>query len=778
MGKRGWHRSLSRPVTFSLVCASFLCRSFLLQRPRLLGLHALELTSNLHCLSFWKLSSSPDSFKMSLSVFDATTWTYLLHYLNLNETVRLWIAGRSLGNVLKPIYNDLHLLQPDSRPLALASLIETLKLLSSRPQSLTISSLLHHPATTLDREVDWSFFAPTLQRLALTLETSSPLFWRFNPAAQLPNLTDLEINCTPSFDESVFKLPRNLTRLLLASGGDCTICPLSYDELLHLPTGLRVLEITNFAIEPEDSRPPLDWRHLPLEEVHIEMVITSPIAWSFLPPSITKLTAYIYWAEDDTLPPPLEGWNTLFPSLVSLRTHAASLVYDGNISAWNDFAANDPERRLTVKNFAAAFPASLRKLCCGFRSASLSLMFDPLIKRLHEVRHSLTSIFGLGSIIDLPNLTMFPSLTDLNHQFKSPTCSLNGFPNLKSLRCRSREKFSVSLTLKELLPMPSSLETLLCDSGSHLPITLSSENWPSSLTNLEMTLKTVVFQKFDLDMLPTSLKSLNLSKPNAESKLQVSGHLERFTNLKKLRLVLPSEDSFFSSITDLPSSLETLTIKDTINLSVFADPSRFTDLKSLKLLAEHVRPDSLRPTAGVDVALLMHLPRNLTSLEFSAHVSSAELTSDFFRSLPRSLLEIEIRNLREARWESESAACLAQLPKALQLIALHLGTLYQDCFRETMLQPGPQKKQKLHELFALPRDLLSCLPIRARFRTDDRDYNAAFKAMKEHWMMRERKAYFARWNLVWPTRLELAEEAEWRREYDYDSDGEPDLDFD
>lgn len=73
------------------------------------------------------------------------------------------------------------------------------------------------------------------------------------------------------------------------------------------------------------------------------------------------------------------------------------------------------------------------------------------------------------------------------------------------------------------------------------------------------------------------------------------------------------------------------------------------------------------------------------------------------------------------------------------------------------------KRPKLFERHTLPKDLLEHLPHWLHVRTDEERIKRNFTIMKRRWLLEDRKDYFARWNLDWPTDEQLKLEREWRK---------------
>lgn len=693
---------------------------------------------------------------MPLAAFDSHVWASVLSHLKVDDVIRLWVAGMPLQNALRAAFRDLDFVHPSSRPIGLIRTFDILEQLSAHPHSFTLSSARHDTPTTIERHVDWSFFAPTLQTLVLRLDSSAPLYSCFNPL-DLPNLTSLEIGEIKGLSNT-FGLPPSLTKLVI----DSYAGTIPSQVLVALPSGLRVFDV-NFPIALAPGHR-LDWTHLPLEKVRIRLQFHYPIQWSFLPKSLTNLSATISFgsaAHLEALPPPLEGWNTLFPSLVALETFFTSLVYSAPKSVWNAYVTHVKAQHLKIDSagYAAAFPSTIREIRAipDFRvPVDPGPALVPLMEQLLIVSSQLRVMAGLN--VCFPNVHQdalnFRSLVELDapYRYNASDFSVAKYPSLKTLQSR------LTVSEKELvsvcLPLPHSLTHF---DASYIPkeydfILEPIRTWPSTLTSLKVEVQVDALKTLDLNVLPSILKSFRFTAAKYHSEqrgtIGMIGSFLKFKNLELLELeaiVLDatsntSENHFFEITRELPSALCQLTCIDVnINPLSFAH-SALTSLEMLSVLGQVRFAGSL-----LDVASLVYLPRNLEYLAFGVAPKSDMITTSFIQSLPRSLACMEMRKCCNARWESDSAACLSYLPKRMQSLAMSLDAPRRTAATAAGSNALDSQQENDSPVYAFPIDLAELCPHYLRLRVDDANIQRRFDVARDDWLLVEKQYYLAEW---------------------------------
>lgn len=265
-------------------------------------------------------------------------------------------------------------------------------------------------------------------------------------------------------------------------------------------------------------------------------------------------------------------------------------------------------------------------------------------------------------------------------------------------------------------------------------------------------------KEIDLKFFPPSLTSLQIRQwPGYRiGDLKVQGSFSRFPLLKELTLgleIMDETNGLLSIFDELPSSLESLIgVWGNIGEFFTRNTDRFVNLETLKIKSD------VSGLAGASIASMTMFPRHLRVLVLTVESNSSPITDTFIKSLPRTLQRLSLRKLRNAPWTSDSAACLAYLPKRLQKLTLKLDIDPKSpCNRD--LDDGDKdlfsaKRPKLNESHALPNDLLYFLPLSIKLSTDDLVARRNFNAARKHWLLQKRKDYFSRWNLAWPYSVE------------------------
>lgn len=637
---------------------------------------------------------------MTLLHLDVTTWEYLTIFLDFHSLLNLFYTGSSLRSKLKLASRHFSVDWTSPLLLPLSSLSRTIDLIGTSPLSLEIWSHREScPPILLDQELDWDFFGALL---CFRLELPVAPVWlpNLNLAAKLPLLQTLKLNVTTTpFN---FTLPSTLTHLELAVASRTSQIPLS-----NMPLGLRVLRINGpivYESTEEEPLPPLDWKHLPLEEVVLVLRCTPFVGYEFLPPTITLLDIVL---EHPTMlaAPALEqphSWKSLFPSLKSINVPSFSLTTwipgSERSSAFpptiTSISAKDSKLERALPHLDVPEYAHVKRafeLLC----AEIAIV-GPHLKYLAP--QVFPSYLGTAALTKLcPNLTIVDDLFDADDAM-----DLTLFPKLEALDTEN------TLELNSLWPIPSSLKTITGHVNNFLkapdalppqPFFVLTREWPKALTHLDLMVQFLIAPgplRFDISLLPSTLIALKLTINNkraqggAEGRLSlvplqsehVFGSVSHMKHLASLDVNIhpPFKSASGFLLTELPTSLTRLTGRTSaaFDISIISrDPSMFTSLEALSLCELEERAWSdwedvaiNENIQSIELAHVMNLPPRLTSLEFFARAGSVKFGADFVKSLPRTLETLKIAFLPLDLWEDDSASCLQYLPKRITTLAL------------------------------------------------------------------------------------------------------------
>lgn len=658
---------------------------------------------------------------MALLLLDVTTWEYLTLFLDLRSLLNLYCTGSSLRPKLKLASRHFSVDWTSPLLLPLSSLSKAINQLGTAPLSLEIWS--HRESDRpllLDQELDWNFFGGLL---CLRLELPMAPVWlpNLDLATRLSSLQTLKLSLTTTpFN---FTLPESLTHLELGVASRTTKLPLS-----NMPLGLRVLRINgplDYESTEEEPLPPLDWTHLPLEEVVLALRCTPCVGYEFLPPTITLLDIVLNHASLIAVPAmePPHSWKSLFPALKSLNVPSFSLT------TWIDGNERSSAFPPTITSISAK-DSKLERLLPHLHAPELAhakRAFELLCAEIAAVGPSLKyiapqvfpSYLGISELAKLcPNLTRVEDLFDTDE-----TMDLSLFPKLEELDTEN------TIDLNALWPLPASLKTItghlsnlppvkkavdgeLIGPGddttsnrrlmepSPQPFEALTRVWPKGLTDLELTVNFPTqpgHLYFDISLLPSTLLSFKLTIHNkraAGTRIEprqaltplhgehVRGNVSHMKHLTSLDVSIkpPFKSTSGFLLTELPTTLTFVTGRTRIafDLSVISrDPASFAKLKTLSLceMEEEAWSDWEDLTINENeqstkLEHLMSLPPCLTSLEFFARPGTLMFGEDFVKSLPRTLEALKIAFLTLDMWEHDSAVCLQFLPKRITSLVL------------------------------------------------------------------------------------------------------------
>lgn len=660
---------------------------------------------------------------MSLSILDSFSLELVLNSLKANTLARLWIAASpSLRAKMRRIVRNFDLCLDFCHPASLNHLLATLATISDSMASLRVYEHHQYKKVFIPSSTDWTLLPNTLS----TLQLPNCILFDASAIKLLPTLHTLEVRCVKT-EIDLLELPHTLTKLSIES----TTTELG-TLLSRLPPNLRFFHSSSSmratAVLNPLATPLLEYFHLNV----LRCDVAADCPWKFFPQSLTYLSVKFYDDIQGCLVNAPSSLSLRFPRLVEFRAMIPLWnLYDGLLDMpaslevlyvmqhMNLVRGVATQRsRKQVKEFFQS-PGMLQK---ASQLRSVQSVSDTILLEYYTGLEALE----FDDIRDdkIPQITRFTRLQTLSVPTFLSADELKMLPktitSLGMLAELSSAEFLSAATSIDHSAWPPLLDALTItvnyDQHEYRRIgTLHLEILPSTLTSLTFLLQP------RLSTIGNILPIFNRSRFR-----YIKGDLLHMNRLETLQIGNATThraviDNFaysplFTSPMQLPQSLTSLASDhhSGFSVNVIADGwdattglHRFDKLKTLlfgrdypKPLTSPEKPNSALPSShhaskpqdaapaphkyaittlfsvgashehsyGLDTQLFKLLPRNLEHLRMSCAASSQPWSDEIIKSLPRKLLVLELLEIREIRFESETTSCLQHLPS--NLIAL------------------------------------------------------------------------------------------------------------